>query len=141
MEQDWRLNETTIHLREKTIKKMLYGQRKSTATHDHCEFCMRLFYEGPTRCEALLQGYTTLDEYYWICEKCYQDFSALYKWVVDKELSVDTLVNTLDTAANGFWYDEKTKELLHPHFNPPARTTTGKAPKQTVGFIGIRKMS
>ena len=47
--------------------------------HEHCEFCGIKFskHEGD-----LQEGYSTLDQNYWICEKCYYDFRDMFNWTV-----------------------------------------------------------
>jgi len=33
--------------------------------------------------DVLHEGYTTLDEYRWICDACFQDFQEMFGWVVN----------------------------------------------------------
>lgn len=75
---DWRLQGQDKYLlaRELTLKK--YADRKTTTDHDHCEFCLDKFSE--TILDCLKTGYTTIDDYHWICEKCFFDFKELFKW-------------------------------------------------------------
>jgi len=48
--------------------------------HDHCEFCGEKFsqVEGD-----LHQGFVTLDNYHWVCERCFADFREEMKWTVE----------------------------------------------------------
>jgi hypothetical protein len=59
---------------QKTIPKV-----SGRLDHDHCEFCGKKFSESP---EDLHFGYTTLDDYYWICEPCFNDFEQMFEWKV-----------------------------------------------------------
>jgi len=47
--------------------------------HDHCEFCWQKFMtdDGPDVHRA---GYTTEDQYHWICRRCFEDFRQKFKW-------------------------------------------------------------
>jgi len=50
--------------------------------HDHCEFCWDKFAHYP---DTLHQGYTTADNYYWICPDCMNDFKEMFKWTICNE--------------------------------------------------------
>ena len=51
--------------------------------HDHCEFCGAKFcMKGHPG--ALLEGYATLDDYYWICSTCFEKHQPEYNWTVRK---------------------------------------------------------
>lgn len=45
--------------------------------HDHCEFCGAKFSlnEGD-----LKSGYSTENQYYWICSDCFNDFKSEFCW-------------------------------------------------------------
>ncbi|MBM2824639.1 MAG: hypothetical protein HW402_303 [Dehalococcoidales bacterium] len=32
--------------------------------------------------EVIHVGYATIDDYYWICENCFQDFKEMFAWNV-----------------------------------------------------------
>jgi hypothetical protein len=53
--------------------------------HDHCEFCWAKFMieDYP---DVLHEGYSTLDDYRWICENCFQDFKEMFGWKVVESL-------------------------------------------------------
>jgi hypothetical protein len=49
--------------------------------HDHCQFCFATFMvEGLP--DVLNEGYTTEDEYYWVCSKSFEDFKERFDWTV-----------------------------------------------------------
>lgn len=59
--------------------------------HEHCDFCWHKFMEdcrGVEDCST--DGYCTLDERIWICEKCYNDFKEKFKWT-DVNGSIDEI--------------------------------------------------
>ncbi len=82
---DWRLKDRPW--------EYLYGARlswvrtfrpyRSAWDHEHCSFCFSSISAQP---EDLHSGYCTTDvepsKEDWICEKCYQDFHALFGWTV-----------------------------------------------------------
>jgi hypothetical protein len=49
--------------------------------HDHCSFCWAKFCLNEHG-DYLKEGYTTLDDYYWICDTCFEDFKELFNWEV-----------------------------------------------------------
>ena len=77
---DWRLQGQEKYLLAKTFVIKRYADRKTTTDHDHCEFCSAKFSE--TIPECLRSGYTTTNDYHWICDKCFTDFKELFKWTL-----------------------------------------------------------
>ncbi len=75
IENDWRYTGQDKYLREVTLKYCTYHKR--LPDHEHCEFCFARFSELD---KDLHSGYATVDEYHWICEKCFQDFKELFNW-------------------------------------------------------------
>ena len=63
----------------KGIKLMFCHFDSNIREHDHCEFCSAKFSDDKN---DLHQGYCSLDKYYWICEKCYNDFKQYFDWVL-----------------------------------------------------------
>ena len=59
-----------------------YRQRSAERDHDHCEFCWAKFALAALLPDALHAGYTTEDEYRWICEGCFNDFRERFSWQV-----------------------------------------------------------
>lgn len=76
MQEDWRLMNQMNYLHRATLKKIIF-KRSETNDHEHCEFCMDKFGED---LGLLKQGYCTLDEYHWICNKCFKDFEEQFEW-------------------------------------------------------------
>lgn len=76
---DWRLRGQMGFLFGVTLKKSVFRRRKGFVEHDHCEFCWQEFSE---REKDLHEGYTTEDEDYWICNRCYRDFKEQFRWQV-----------------------------------------------------------
>ena len=74
---DWRLRGQEDYLSGKTLFFRRWKSPKKDWDHDHCEFCQEKFSESP---DTLQLGYTTEDNYYWICPNCYRDFKELFKW-------------------------------------------------------------
>ncbi len=49
--------------------------------HDHCTFCSAKFMVPGTP-DTLHEGYTTKDNYHWVCPQCFEDFKEMFKWTV-----------------------------------------------------------
>ena len=77
---DWRLQGQEKYLFGKTLVFKNYSDRKTTTDHDHCEFCSDKFSEIIPDCLQI--GYTTIDDYHWICKICYSDFKESFKWTL-----------------------------------------------------------
>jgi hypothetical protein len=58
----------------------------ATRDHNHCEFCGSRFSLRPG---DLSEGYTTENQYRWICTLCFQDFRASFEWPVINEITKD----------------------------------------------------
>jgi len=77
MTNDWRLTNQLDYLKERHLKYSAYEKRSADLEHDHCEFCYEKFYDESQ------YGYKTIDDYYWVCENCFNDFFAMFKWNLD----------------------------------------------------------
>jgi hypothetical protein len=55
----------------------------SWRNHEHCEFCSATLSEDIEG--DLHEGYTTEDEYNWICHNCYEEFKSIFQWKAIKE--------------------------------------------------------
>jgi hypothetical protein len=75
---DWRLQGQEKYLQGVTVFYKV--DRKTTTDHDHCEFCWAKFSE--TIEGALKAGYTTADDYRWICKQCFDDFKDMFSFKV-----------------------------------------------------------
>jgi hypothetical protein len=49
--------------------------------HEHCEFCWKTFSLADSS-EVLKEGYTTEDDYYWICIPCFDRFREAFRWQI-----------------------------------------------------------
>lgn len=77
LKDDWRYTGQDRYLQAVSLKYCAFDGKKHD--HEHCGFCFAKFsdLEGD-----LHVGYTTEDEYHWICEKCFQDFKSLFNWKI-----------------------------------------------------------
>jgi hypothetical protein len=78
---DWRLTNQAEYLGGVTLVRKIWVRPKPDWDHDHCAFCWAKFtdVDGP---EFLREGYTTSDDYYWICPTCFIDFREQFGWHV-----------------------------------------------------------
>jgi hypothetical protein len=81
---DWRLLGQEEYLTGVALFYRNYSDRKTSTDHDHCEFCGTKFSDSIPGC--LTKGYTTMDDYRWICDNCFSDFKDDFKWVVDSQI-------------------------------------------------------
>ena len=80
MNDDWRLTNQMEYLFGVKLKHINFEPLNEKWEHEHCSFCFDKFsksIEGSLTC-----GYCTLNEYYWICEKCYNDFINEFSWEI-----------------------------------------------------------
>lgn len=65
--------------------KTLYWRRwvapRESWDHDHCEFC---FAHICDREDGQPEGWTTEDEYHWVCKSCCEDFREVFEWSLVK---------------------------------------------------------
>jgi hypothetical protein len=74
---DWRLRDQEDYLMNKELFHKRWVQPQPNWDHEHCDFCWFTFL--PTTEE---KGYCTTDEYWWICENCFNDFKDMFHWKV-----------------------------------------------------------
>ena len=79
---DWRLGNQQQYLQGATLHWRRYRAPRPDFDHDHCEFCWAKFAESSTVADSLQAGYTTDDQYRWICEPCFGDFRDRFAWRV-----------------------------------------------------------
>lgn len=96
---DWRRMGQEADLSPGTkLTRKHYRSHSETWEHDHCAFCFVKFMDPnfsdghrefmEKHPEVLTEGYTTTSEhprgedYSWVCEKCVQDFSGEFEWLV-----------------------------------------------------------
>ncbi len=84
---DWRKQGQERFLRGVVLVHRLYRQREQNPRwdHDHCEFCGATFslLDKP---EYLKEGYATEDDYYWMCQTCFDDFKDEFQWQVREKM-------------------------------------------------------
>jgi len=56
----------------------VFAERLTNLDHDHCEFCNKKFTENLDG--TLQEGYTTIDNYRWICSGCFKDFKEMFSF-------------------------------------------------------------
>lgn len=78
---DWRLAGPVDQLRGLTLRRKKYTKYREGWDHDHCSFCGAKFAEIEGD-DVLHEGYSTPDDYDWICDTCFSDFQELFKWEV-----------------------------------------------------------
>ena len=74
---DHRLTNQKNFLHGKAMQPLRYECSAEADAHDHCAFCCITISasEGD-----LQQGYCTLDEAYWVCTTCFEDFKEMFAW-------------------------------------------------------------
>jgi hypothetical protein len=77
---DWRLTNQERYLKEATLVWRSYVPASPENDHDHCEFCFAKFMQNYP--DTLREGYSTPDQYRWVCKQCFDDFADLFKWKV-----------------------------------------------------------
>lgn len=78
---DWRLTNQKNYLQGENLVFKRYKKYRKDWDHDHCEFCMVKFMEE-NNSDAIQEGYTTTDNYRWICKKCYKDLKDKFNWTI-----------------------------------------------------------
>ena len=82
LSKDWRLTNELNYLKGLNLSFKEYKKHTEGWEHDHCEFCGIKFSEDSTLKNSIQKGYSTQDNYHWICENCFNDFKALFAWKV-----------------------------------------------------------
>lgn len=74
---DWRMRGQEDYLTNQTFYLHPYEPKNEKNDHAHCEFCWEKFsiYDGTSHV-----GYSTLDDKYWICAPCYEDFAEKFSF-------------------------------------------------------------
>jgi hypothetical protein len=79
---DWRLSSgQEKYLTGITLTHRQWRESRPGWNHDHCEFCWAEF-AAQDMPDVLHEGWTTPDEYRWICETCFRDFRDSFNWVI-----------------------------------------------------------
>ncbi len=85
-QDDWRLTGQEKYLKGVILIHQKYRQNPDNPEwdHDHCSFCWATFMVGGES-GSLEEGYSTEDEYYWVCPQCFEDFKEAFGWSVREE--------------------------------------------------------
>jgi hypothetical protein len=88
--KDWRLTGQEKFLQGVTLYHRQYRRYAQNPTwdHDHCDFCGDKFMVEDYP-DVLHEGYSTVDDYHWICEKCYEDFKSIFQWMVIENIPIE----------------------------------------------------
>lgn len=86
---DWRICGQEAYLQGVTLVHRRYRRypKDPSWDHDHCSFCWAKFMVEDYP-DVLHVGYATVDDYYWVCETCFQDFKEKFQWNVIEHRSV-----------------------------------------------------
>jgi hypothetical protein len=84
--QDWRLMGQERFLQAVKLYWRKHTRYNETWDHDHCEFCGAKFMVEDYP-DVLHEGYSTENQYYWICEKCFEDLKEKFQWEVAESRS------------------------------------------------------
>jgi len=88
---DWRLRGQEHYLTGAALVHRPYRRYAVNPMwdHDHCAFCWAKFtlQEHP---DVLHQGYATPDDYFWICERCFEDFRHQFGWRIIADETLQT---------------------------------------------------
>jgi hypothetical protein len=85
---DWRegMRGSNPWLKGVKLHWMTYKKPSDTGDHDHCSFCWVRFIEADDVIDSddfiTHEGYTTLDDYHWVCNDCLGYFKDEFEWVV-----------------------------------------------------------
>ena len=78
--EDWRLRTQERYLMGVTLSRKNHPEVRGSLEHDHCDFCMKkIGFAGEVDF-----GYTTKDNYHWICDECFADFKSSFKWKLEE---------------------------------------------------------
>jgi hypothetical protein len=82
-DSDWRLQGQERYLHGVTLVRRRYRAYAENPSwdHDHCVFCQAKFMveDHP---DVLHEGYATIDDYWWICVTCFEDFKQRFSWIL-----------------------------------------------------------
>ena len=79
MNDDWRISGQEKYLENSIFRYSAYKAVSPDWEHDHCECCNQKLTENTQG--TLHEGYVTLDDYHWVCSKCFIDFKDRFEWV------------------------------------------------------------
>jgi hypothetical protein len=76
---DWRVDNGK-HTRGAVLTLKEYLAPSDKWDHEHCVCCWAKFVESAPG--ALSEGYTTKDNYHWICPQCFRDLKGEMEWTL-----------------------------------------------------------
>jgi len=79
---DWRRRGQERFLKGVVLVRRTYRLYREGWDHDHCEFCSAKFSLAE---HDLSRGYSTEEQYRWICDDCVDDFKEEYGWTLRDE--------------------------------------------------------
>jgi hypothetical protein len=82
-EPDWRLQGQEEYLSGVRLVRRRWRQSRPGGDHDHCEFCWAKFGQEQLG-DVLREGWTTPDEYRWVCDVCFNDFKDQFRWQIEE---------------------------------------------------------
>jgi len=85
-DDDWRLRGQERFLTGATLRWAKWKMPRPEWDHDHCEFCFAKFMEAPSP-EVLHEGFTTEDNYRWVCRQCFDDFKDRFQWKIAEQIA------------------------------------------------------
>ena len=78
---DWRLMGQEGYLVGKRLQHRRFRRELCREDFDQCDFCWKVFDKDPTSSK---RAYYVPDEFVWVCEECYKDFSPHFQWTVEE---------------------------------------------------------
>ena len=86
MNSDWRLTNQMEYLQGVKLYWREYSRWSESWDHDYCVFCFSKFMVQDLP-DVLHEGYSTEEQYHWICKGCFEDFKEQFQWdvVVDRD--------------------------------------------------------
>lgn len=81
-DDDWRLMGQQRYLTGVVLHRARWARTREGWDHDHCEFCTRKIWDRASGNDEADVGFTTADDYHWICDNCFADFRDQFGWSV-----------------------------------------------------------
>ncbi|MGE5423030.1 MAG: hypothetical protein ACM3QW_07185 [Ignavibacteriales bacterium] len=81
-ESDWRLQGQEEYLTGVRLTLKKWTSKNPKWDHDHCAFCWAKLSDLDIP-DSQDEGYTTENDYHWICKECFLDFNEMFGWIVD----------------------------------------------------------
>jgi hypothetical protein len=90
---DWRLRDQADYLQKARLRFLRYNKLSEEWDHDHCVFCWAKIMDDQDPLappDSLHEGYATsadrqlMEDYYWICVPCFDDFKEQFEWHVQE---------------------------------------------------------